>query len=144
MIKATIQNSPYCTEICFPCSETELSDKLGELGMDKEHLSPMATVLEIEPAELSMLVDSEVSIDALNYLDKQTVLSGSVTRQSRTTGGSRQLQVIERPLMTVDELKSMPKGNFIVMKTGAFSAQRIMRLSYENSAQVVLQVGDTV
>ena len=34
MIKATIQNSPYCTEICFPCSETELSDKLGALGME--------------------------------------------------------------------------------------------------------------
>ena len=71
MIKATIQNSPYCTEICFPCSEIELSDKLGELGMDKEHLSPVATVLEIEPAELSMLVDREVSLDALNYLGKR-------------------------------------------------------------------------
>lgn len=26
--------------------------------------------------------------------------------------------MIGRPLMTVDELKSMPKGQFIVMKTG--------------------------
>jgi len=47
MIKATIQNSPYCTEIRFPCSETELSKKLGELVMNPEHLAPMATVLEI-------------------------------------------------------------------------------------------------
>ncbi len=70
MIKATIQNSPYCTEICFPCSETELSDKLGELGMNKEHLAPVATVLEIEPSELSMLADSEISLDALNYLGR--------------------------------------------------------------------------
>ena len=70
MIKATIQNSPYCTEIRFPCSETELSKKLGELGMNTEHIAPMATVLEIEPAELSMLEDCEVSLDALNYLGK--------------------------------------------------------------------------
>ena len=71
MIKATIQNSPYCTEIRFPCSETELSKKLGEIGMNTEHLAPMATVLEIEPAELSMLEDCDVSIDALNYLGKR-------------------------------------------------------------------------
>ena len=34
--------------------------------------------------------------------------------------GSQSLQMIERPLMTPDELKSMPKGQFIVMKTGAY------------------------
>ena len=77
-------------------------------------------------------------------LGKQTVLSGSVSRSSGTENASRQLQMIERPLMTVDELKSMPKGNFIVMKTGAFSAKRIMRLSYENKTQAVFQVGDSV
>ena len=71
MIKATIQNSPYCTEINFPCSETELSKKLGELGMNPEHLVPMATVLEIEPVELSVLEDCDVSLDALNYLGKR-------------------------------------------------------------------------
>ncbi len=71
MIKATIQNSPYCTVIRFPCSETELSKKLGELRMFKGHLAPMATVLEIEPEELSMLTDCDVSLDALNYLGKR-------------------------------------------------------------------------
>ncbi|MBD5111649.1 MAG: hypothetical protein HDT42_03835 [Ruminococcaceae bacterium] len=71
MIKATIQNSPYCTEINFPCSETELSKKLGELGVNTEHLAPMATVIEIEPYELSMLADCDVSLDALNYLGKR-------------------------------------------------------------------------
>ena len=71
MIKATIQNSPYCTEIRFPCSETELSKKLGELGMNPEHLAPMAMVLEIEPSELSVLTDCDVSLDALNYLSKR-------------------------------------------------------------------------
>lgn len=71
MIKATIQNSPYCTEIRFPCSETELSKKLGEIKMNPENLAPMATVIEIEPAELSMLTDCDVSLDALNYLGKR-------------------------------------------------------------------------
>ena len=71
MIKATIQNSPYRTEIRFPCSEVELSKKLGELGMNPEHLAPMATVIGIEPTELSMLKDCEVSLDALNYLGKR-------------------------------------------------------------------------
>ena len=71
MIKATIQNSPYCTEIRFPCSEMELSKKLGELGMNPEHLAPMAMVLEIEPSELSVLTDCDVSLDALNYLGKR-------------------------------------------------------------------------
>jgi len=70
MIKATIQNSPYCTEIHFPCSETELSKKLGEIKMNPESLAPMATVIEIEPAELSLLTDCNVSLDALNYLGK--------------------------------------------------------------------------
>lgn len=71
MIKATIQNSPYCTEVRFPCSETELSKKLGEIGMNTEHLAPVGMVIEIEPAELSILQDCEVSLDALNYLGKR-------------------------------------------------------------------------
>ena len=71
MIKATIQNSPYCTDIRFPCSETELSKKLGEIGMNTEHLAPTGMVIDIEPAELSILQDCEVSLDALNYLGKR-------------------------------------------------------------------------
>ncbi len=71
MIKATIQNSPYCTEIRFPCSETELSKKLGELGMNTEHLAPFGTIIEIEPTELSMLEDCDVIRYALNYLGKR-------------------------------------------------------------------------
>ena len=71
MIKALIQHSPNCTEIRFPCSETELSKKLGEIGMNPEHLAPMATVIEIVPSELSVLADCDVSLDALNYLGKR-------------------------------------------------------------------------
>ena len=48
-------------------------------------------------------------------LGEQTVLSGSV---SHGRDKSQSLQMIGRPLMTPDELKSMPKGQLIVMKTG--------------------------
>ncbi|MCM1508789.1 MAG: TraG/TraD/VirD4 family protein, partial [Ruminococcus flavefaciens] len=48
-------------------------------------------------------------------LGEQTVQSGSVSHGKEK---SRSVQMIGRPLMTVDELKSMPKGQFIVMKTG--------------------------
>lgn len=48
-------------------------------------------------------------------LGEQTVLSGSVSHGREQ---SKSLQMIGRPLMTVDELKAMPKGQFIVMKTG--------------------------
>ncbi len=48
-------------------------------------------------------------------LGEQTVLSGTV---SHGRDKSQSLQMIGGPLMTPDELKSMPKGQFIVMKTG--------------------------
>ena len=48
-------------------------------------------------------------------LGEQTVQSGSISTGKEK---SQSLQMISRPLMTVDELKSMPKGQFIVMKTG--------------------------
>lgn len=41
---------------------------------------------------------------------------GSVSRSKNDP--SQSLQMIERPLLTPDELKSMPKGQFVVMKTG--------------------------
>ena len=48
-------------------------------------------------------------------LGEQTVQSGSISLGKEH---SRSIQMMGRPLMTVDELKSMPKGQFIVMKTG--------------------------
>lgn len=45
-----------------------------------------------------------------------TVQAGSVSRSRNDPLQS--IQMIERPLMTPDELKSMPKGQFVVMKTG--------------------------
>ena len=49
-------------------------------------------------------------------LGNKTILSGTVSKGKGDS--SQSLQMIERPLMTPDELKSMPKGSFIVMKTG--------------------------
>jgi type IV secretion system protein VirD4 len=49
-------------------------------------------------------------------LGSRTVMSGSVSRGRNDP--SQSLQMIERPLMTPDELKSMKKGRFVVMKTG--------------------------
>jgi type IV secretion system protein VirD4 len=46
----------------------------------------------------------------------RTVMSGSVSRGKNDP--SQSLQMMERPLMTADELKSMKKGRFVVMKTG--------------------------
>lgn len=39
--------------------------------------------------------------------------------------------MIERPLMTPDELKSIPKGRFVVMKTGSHPMQTRLRLFLE-------------
>ena len=50
-------------------------------------------------------------------LGARTVMTGSVSRSKNDP--SQSLQMTERPLMTADELKSMKKGSFIVMKTGA-------------------------
>lgn len=49
-------------------------------------------------------------------LGSRTVMTGSVSRSKNDP--SQSLQMTERPLMTADELKSMKKGSFIVMKTG--------------------------
>lgn len=50
-------------------------------------------------------------------LGSRTVMTGSISRSKNDP--SQSLQMTERPLMTADELKSMEKGSFIVMKTGA-------------------------
>lgn len=39
--------------------------------------------------------------------------------------------MIERPLMTADELKSLPKGTFVVMKTGTHPMQTKLRLFFD-------------
>ena len=90
----------------------------------------------------SFAPNSRTAEEMSKNLGKQTVLSGSVSRSSGNGGGSRQLQMIERPLMTVDELKSMPKGNFIVMKTGCYPMKTRLKIffkwgiSFENAYSI--------
>ena len=62
-------------------------------------------------------------------LGNRTVLSGSISRGKNDP--SQSLQMIERPLMTPDELKSISKGHFIVMKTGTHPMQARLRLFLE-------------
>ncbi len=62
-------------------------------------------------------------------LGSRTVMSGSVSRS--VNDPSQSLQMIERPLMTADELKSMPKGQFIVMKTGVYPMKVKLQLFFK-------------
>jgi type IV secretion system protein VirD4 len=62
-------------------------------------------------------------------LGNQTVLSGYVS-QGGGNKPSQSLQMMARPLMTVDELKSMPKGYFIVMKTGCNPMKSRLKLFF--------------
>ncbi len=65
-------------------------------------------------------------------LGSQTVLSGTVSKTSGEKGSTnRTMQMIERPLMTVDELKSMPKGHFVVMKTGCYPMKTRLQLFFK-------------
>ena len=59
-------------------------------------------------------------------LGSRTVLSGSVSQGKDSNNQS--LQMMERPLMTPDELKSIPKGEFVVMKTGTHPMRTKLRL----------------
>ena len=66
---------------------------------------------------------AEVLSKSLGY---RTVLSGTVSRGKNDP--SQSLQMMERALMTPDELKSIPKGSFIVMKTGTHPMRTRLRL----------------
>lgn len=59
-------------------------------------------------------------------LGNKTVLSGLVSKGKNDL--SQSLQMMQRPLMTTDELKSMPKGNFILMKTGKNPMKTTLKL----------------
>ena len=69
---------------------------------------------------------SQTAVELSKDLGSRTVMSGSISRGKNDP--SQSLQMIERPLMTPDELKSMPKGSFIVAKTGVHPMQVRLRL----------------
>ncbi len=62
-------------------------------------------------------------------LGSRTVMSGSVSRGKENP--SEQLQMMERPLLTPDELKALPKGTFVVMKTGYHPMKVKFRLFFK-------------
>lgn len=62
-------------------------------------------------------------------LGSRTVMSGSVSKGKDNP--SQSLQMIERPLMTPDELKSLPKGTFVVMKTGFYPMKVKLKLFFK-------------
>lgn len=63
---------------------------------------------------------------ALGY---RTVLTGSVSRSKDHP--SQSLSMIQRELLSADELKSMKKGSFVVMKTGTHPFIAKLRLYFE-------------
>lgn len=70
--------------------------------------------------------NSETAQVLSKALGSRTVMSGSISRGKNDP--SQSLQMMERQLMTADELKSLPKGNFVIMKTGTHPMKTILRL----------------
>lgn len=70
--------------------------------------------------------NSETAEVLSKALGSRTVMSGSISRGK--TDPSQSLQMMERPLLTADELKSLPKGNFVIMKTGVHPMKTVLHL----------------
>lgn len=73
--------------------------------------------------------NSESAQTLSKALGSKTVLSGSVSQSKNDP--SRSLQMIERPLMTPDELKALPKGTFVVTKTGFYPMKVKLKLFFK-------------
>ncbi len=69
---------------------------------------------------------SQTAVEMSHALGNRTVLSGSISKGKNDP--SQSLQMMERPLMSPDELKAIPKGQFIVMKTGMHPMKVTLRL----------------
>ena len=72
--------------------------------------------------------NSETAQVMSKSLGSRTAQTGYISKGKES---SQSLQMIERPLMTPDELKSMPKGQFIVMKTGAYPMKVKLKLFFQ-------------
>ena len=73
--------------------------------------------------------NSKTAPEMSSSLGNQTVQSGSISKGKNDP--SQSLQMIERPLMMTDELKTMPKGQFIVMKTGTHPMKVKLKLFFK-------------
>ena len=73
--------------------------------------------------------NSKTAPEMSSSLGNQTVQSGSISKGKNDP--SQSLQMIERPLLMTDELKTMPKGQFIVMKTGTHPMKVKLKLFFK-------------
>lgn len=73
--------------------------------------------------------NSETAQVMSKSLGSRTAQTGYISKGKDS--GSQSLQMMERPLMTPDELKSMPKGQFIVMKTGVYPMKVKLKLFFQ-------------
>ena len=71
---------------------------------------------------------SNTASDLSDYLGTRTVTAGSISKGDKN---SQTLNMIKRDLMTPEELKSMPKGQFIIMKTGVHPMKTQLSLYFE-------------
>lgn len=62
-------------------------------------------------------------------LGSRTVLTGSISKGKENN--SQSLQMVERALLSPDELKNLPKGNFVVMKTGSHPMRTKLQLYFK-------------
>ena len=98
---------------------------------DQAMMSVMSTVL----SRLNAFLDSELeqvlcfdsAINAESFASRKSAIFLILPEEDP----SQSLQMIERPLMTPDEPKSIPKGHFIVMKTGTHPMRTRLRLFLE-------------
>lgn len=73
--------------------------------------------------------NSESAETLSKSLGNRTVQGGSVSNNKNDP--SRSIQMMERPLLTPDELKTLPKGTFIVTKTGFYPMKVKLKLFFK-------------
>ena len=73
--------------------------------------------------------NSQMAETLSKALGSRTVLTGSVSKGKDSN--SQSLQMAERALLSPDELKNLPKGDFIVMKTGTHPMRTKLQLYFK-------------
>ena len=110
--------------------EHYLSTKSGQEFLDKKNYGAEGAEVIVDNCQVNLYGGfapaSQTAVELSKALGSRTVMSGSISRGKNDP--SQSLQMIERPLMTPDELKSMPKGSFIVAKTGVHPMKVKLRL----------------
>ena len=100
--------------------------------LDKNYGKEGSSII-IDNTQLTIFGGFAPNSESAQFLSKslgnRTVMSGSVNRGKNDP--SQSLQMVSRPLMTPDELKTLSKGNFIVTKTGANPMKSILKLFFK-------------